>query len=355
MLCNSQLLGLPRIGEVERNDHEFVSQDSFLTSLARDEFVDYTEHHGTLSGVRRSVLEPHLSSSTPAILVFGTASAVRLKKAYPAQVEVVFIYPGDTDELRRHGLDLDSPPNRELFRRLSERAISDGTYGVPDLTHWLEVRMTRSLSRVAVILREMNRGFNVTIIRNSRDHFAEAVDSLEKVLDSASNPTSITSKEDSQMDTYSNANLPRKRVGATALYVNQAGQVLITKPTYRPGWLTPGGTVEENESPHEGCSREVREELGSQFPVHQLLCAEYRSAHGRKVENLQFVFWGGLLEDDQIGQIRLPEGELEDYQFCDVESLNQFLNLNLANRVATAMRAQAEGRIIYLENRVEVS
>ncbi len=98
----------------------------------------------------------------------------------------------------------------------------------------------------------------------------------------------------------------------------------------------------------------MREELGSQLPVRQLLCVEYRSGHGGKVENLQFVFWGGVLDNEQIERIQLPEGEIKDFKFCDSGTLDQLLNPNLANRVAVAMKALAEDRLIYLENRTEV-
>src|SRR5690606_12767250 len=56
--------------------------------------------------------------------------------------------------------------------------------------------------------------------------------------------------------------LPRKRVSAGCLLFDEAGRLLIVNPTYKDGWEIPGGAVEANESPLDGCIREIREELG---------------------------------------------------------------------------------------------
>jgi 8-oxo-dGTP diphosphatase len=335
----------PRIGEVNGLEYEFVTQQSFLASLATGQFVDYTEHHGALYGMRESLIRPYLASAIPAIFIFGTTSAIRLKKAYPNQVQLCFVYPGDVHDLRRHGLDPLSPPNTELSRRLFERATL--TERREDLEHWLDIRTIRNLSRIASVLNELDHGLDVTVIRNSTN-LEDAIQFIEGALDRMADSTPRDTAADSS---YSNAHLPRKRVGATALYVDQSDQILIVKPAYRQGWLTPGGTVEENESPYEGCRREVREELGSDLPVHRLICIEYRSAHEAKVENLQFVFWGGVLNHEQIEGLRLREGELEKYRFCPLEDIDQFLNPTLANRVTNAVHAQARGEVIYLEDR----
>lgn len=189
----------PHKGEVQETEYELVNRGSFLRSMVNDEFVDYTEYKGNLFGVRRSVLEAHLSSSAPAILAIGLTSIITLKKTYPTQVGVAFVYPGDAGDLRSCGLDPDSPPNRELSRRLSER-VSSGAEGVIDLGHWLELRMTTNLWRAASLLREINLGLDITIIRNERDRLAEAVSSLETMLTHPGKPRLLRTKEGSLRD-----------------------------------------------------------------------------------------------------------------------------------------------------------
>ena len=90
---------------------------------------------------------------------------------------------------------------------------------------------------------------------------------------------------------------PTKRVAAGALFLNEAGEILLVNPTYKPQWEIPGGLVEENEPPREGCIREVREEIGLSIEPHRLLSLDYRPApHGGHCPDmLRFVFWGGRL------------------------------------------------------------
>ncbi|MEV2220163.1 NUDIX hydrolase [Nocardia vinacea] len=46
------------------------------------------------------------------------------------------------------------------------------------------------------------------------------------------------------------AGLPRKRMGAGALFVDDVDRVLLVEPTYMGYWELPGGVVEADESPY---------------------------------------------------------------------------------------------------------
>jgi hypothetical protein len=52
------------------------------------------------------------------------------------------------------------------------------------------------------------------------------------------------------------ASLPAKRMASGCLFLNKAGELLIVKPVYRDDWLLPGGSLEKDESPAQGCARE---------------------------------------------------------------------------------------------------
>ena len=65
--------------------------------------------------------------------------------------------------------------------------------------------------------------------------------------------------------------LPKKRMAAAALFLNEQHEILIVKPIYRELWLLPGGVVEEGESPRQACIREIREELGLVIAVGRFL------------------------------------------------------------------------------------
>ena len=54
----------------------------------------------------------------------------------------------------------------------------------------------------------------------------------------------------------------RQTVGVRALVFDIRSRVLLVKHTYRSGWHTPGGGVNDRESPHLAIVREVWEETG---------------------------------------------------------------------------------------------
>ena len=68
--------------------------------------------------------------------------------------------------------------------------------------------------------------------------------------------------------------LPRTLLFHGCLLFDAAGRLLIVNPTYKDGWEIPGGVVEANESPLNGCVREIREELGIEWRPRGLLCVK---------------------------------------------------------------------------------
>ena len=73
------------------------------------------------------------------------------------------------------------------------------------------------------------------------------------------------------------AELPAIPVSAGALIFDQAGRLLILKPTYKTGWTIPGGIVEaDGETPWDACRREVLEECGIEVSSGRLACTDYR-------------------------------------------------------------------------------
>lgn len=138
-------------------------------------------------------------------------------------------------------------------------------------------------------------------------------------------------------------------MGAAALILDEQGRLLIVKPTYRADWLMPGGMVEEDESPRQACIREVKEEIGLDLDITRLLCVDYTARDGDKTEALQFMFYGGILDGEQIQKIRLPFKELSEYRFLTLEDAQGLLNRKLAKRVPFALRALEDKTTSYLE------
>ncbi|MCP5099570.1 MAG: NUDIX hydrolase, partial [Chloroflexi bacterium] len=68
--------------------------------------------------------------------------------------------------------------------------------------------------------------------------------------------------------------LPKKRMSAGALFFDELGRLLVVNPTYKPTWEIPGGAIELNESPYQGCKREIEEELGLIRNLVRLICVD---------------------------------------------------------------------------------
>lgn len=149
------------------------------------------------------------------------------------------------------------------------------------------------------------------------------------------------------------AQLPTKRMGVGAILLNSEQHILIVKPTYREKWLLPGGIVEADESPGAACVREVKEELGLNVSLGNLLCVEYRSTAPPKTESLQFVFYCGILTSVQIARIKLPPDELSNFCFAPINEAKERLEIHSTQRIQWVWKALHAQQTIYAENGIE--
>ncbi|MFN8485967.1 MAG: NUDIX hydrolase [Caldilineaceae bacterium] len=143
--------------------------------------------------------------------------------------------------------------------------------------------------------------------------------------------------------------LPKKRMGAGALFLDEAGRLLLVNPTYKPQWEIPGGVVEQDESPRQACVREVQEEIGLTKPIERLLSISYKASHANRTEALMFIFWGGVLTPDDIAAIRLPTTELSEYRFVTLAEALTLLTPALGERVRQSLEILPTERTLYLE------
>lgn len=138
------------------------------------------------------------------------------------------------------------------------------------------------------------------------------------------------------------ASLPTMYGTAAALFLNGDGDILVVKPNYRPMWGLPGGVLEENESPHDGCAREVHEELGLSVDIGQLLVVDWLAADDdRPRPVIAFVFDGGVLAS--TAEIVLQESELDEWRFVPLADAGAYLPPRMVSRVSAALRARCDG------------
>lgn len=137
------------------------------------------------------------------------------------------------------------------------------------------------------------------------------------------------------------------------IFFNEAGKVLVVKPSYKDYWSVPGGVIEKNESPRDAALREVREEIGLELENMQFVCLDYMSSqesgYSTKDENIQFIFYGGVLEADDIEKIKLAEEEISEYRFVSKEESIKMVSERLSNRLKPCFEAIGKGVSVYLE------
>ena len=134
-----------------------------------------------------------------------------------------------------------------------------------------------------------------------------------------------------------NSFLPRKRAISQVLVRDTAGRVLLCNLTYKQDWDLPGGVVEMNESPREGVTREVEEELSLDIPAGNLVLTDWLPPWGGWDDAVCLVFDGGVhdasIEDRIVPQAR----EIRQARFCTVAEVHQLCADFTARRIDTAL------------------
>jgi len=162
---------------------------------------------------------------------------------------------------------------------------------------------------------------------------------------SVADPVSVSFSAAEEASWY--ARLPTMFAAAAALFTSADGRTLLVKPNYRNHWSLPGGILEHGEPPHEGCRREVEEELGLDITPGRLLVVGWAGPHEMRPKPVvHFVFDGGVLAEDV--PIRLQEEELDEFRFVAPTALDEYLPLFISTRVAAALSGRDTGTTAYL-------
>jgi 8-oxo-dGTP diphosphatase len=140
----------------------------------------------------------------------------------------------------------------------------------------------------------------------------------------------------------------QKRVAAGAIIRNHRGDMLIVKPTYKEGWLIPGGMATEDELPTETCIREVKEELNISIKPGKLLAVDFVQNRSKAI---LFVFDGGILTKKQIASILLPPKELSAFKFVPENEALKLLRPRNAERVPKIMHLIKTASSLYFESK----
>ena len=139
----------------------------------------------------------------------------------------------------------------------------------------------------------------------------------------------------------------QKQVAAGAIIRNYKGEMLIVKPTYKEGWLIPGGMANKGELPTQTCAREVEEELGITIKPGKLLAVDFVQG---KAKAILFIFDGGLLNKKQIETITLPPKELSEFKFVPEKEALKLLRPRGAKPLPKVMSLIKTINTLYFED-----
>jgi 8-oxo-dGTP diphosphatase len=149
------------------------------------------------------------------------------------------------------------------------------------------------------------------------------------------------------------ADLPAIPVSAGALIFDQAGRLLILKPTYKTGWTIPGGIMEaDGETPWDACRREVREECGIEVRSGRLACVDFRPGRPGRPDGIRFLFDCGPADDAVLAAITIQPEEIAEYRIVQLGTALTLLRPPIRRRVRAVSRHR---RFVYLEDGRPVS
>lgn len=114
-----------------------------------------------------------------------------------------------------------------------------------------------------------------------------------------------------------NSSLPRKRVISQGLLHDEQGRILLCELTYKREWDLPGGVVEPDESPADGLTRELEEELGIELRIDGLRTVNWLPAWRGWDDACVFVFDLGVADATLVERMSLQRTEIVDVHWCD--------------------------------------
>ena len=107
---------------------------------------------------------------------------------------------------------------------------------------------------------------------------------------------------------------PNFTVGSIVLLTSTGDDLLLTRTTYRNGWLPPGGFVRRGETPLQAASRELQEELGLDLEVR----SHHRVAFDVRRQGVTFISVAVVPAGTTI---RPRSAELQEVRWFPVDDL----------------------------------
>ncbi|HEY9584425.1 MAG TPA: NUDIX hydrolase [Candidatus Paceibacterota bacterium] len=144
----------------------------------------------------------------------------------------------------------------------------------------------------------------------------------------------------------------KKVVVSRGIFLDEEGKVLLVKINDTGGFVTPGGRVELNESPKTGLQREIKEEISLDWTSFEFMAVDFLPGKAYDQENgaICFVFYCGILNEENKKKIIIQEGELSGHGFYTLNEAEKLMSAHGFRRLREAVSAHNVNEAIYLED-----
>lgn len=143
---------------------------------------------------------------------------------------------------------------------------------------------------------------------------------------------------------------PEKRVSSIGFILNDDKKILLVKPSYYPYWHLPGGYVDENESPLQAVSREIKEEIGLNLSPKKLMLVNYESGSDPKKEVIVFIFDFGVVDKQKFIGLQVDNAEIIDYGFFEKKDALKLVGPDRSKRLEICYLAHEKSDFYYCDN-----
>jgi guanylate kinase len=116
----------PRHGEVDGVDYFFVNEAEFKKRQSSGQFLEYAFYSGNAYGTEKSNIDTAFNKGSDLLLDIEVQGVENLKKMFPENVIVIFIFPPSMDILKERLLKRKAESEEQMSQRLetAEKELS---------------------------------------------------------------------------------------------------------------------------------------------------------------------------------------------------------------------------------------